>query len=340
MSPDISLLPEDVRRKEEERKKEKPAPMAAGGLEMHVPASDEESIEVIEVDEGDLSQVLAGEPFVTRLIFQTQAFIENARNKLFHPPDLEPPPKLPPQFFKPPTGGRKGESAQPGAKPEDGKVKARIIPDASASRRVRVIKRVRKPVRVSFLEDEELRLQVDIPRRRFTLVLTSIVFLMLLGGGYGVLWWQGDRATANLADVKAQIADVDARAKEKQEMWTQYKDLEPRLKAVSVLLGTHMNPTKVFYALEQWTVPDVSYSSFTLTPDGRVTLAATAASFESAAQQVVALRDSGIAKDVSAMGYQAMYDETTGVLKTVGFQINMTLAPDLQKAASVAANAF
>ncbi|MFH1077924.1 MAG: hypothetical protein V1745_01405, partial [Patescibacteria group bacterium] len=99
----------------------------------------------------------------------------------------------------------------------------------------------------------------------------------------------------------------------------------------------HVNPTKVFYALEQYTVPDVSYSSFTLTPDGRVTLAATAASFESAARQVVALRDSGIATDVSAMGYQAAYDEKSGTLMTVSFQIGMKLVPALQKAASVAA---
>ncbi|MCI0479883.1 hypothetical protein L0Y59_05035 [Candidatus Uhrbacteria bacterium] len=339
MSADISLLPEDERKKEAERKKTPPPVQKPGELRMHVPESDEENIEVIEVDEGDVSQVLAGEPFVTRIIFQTQALVAGMWQKLFHPPELEPPPKLPPQFFKPPTGGKPGAPAVPGAKTDaGGKPKVSIKPDEEAARRVRVIKRVRKPVRVSFLEDEELQLQIDIPRRRFTILLTTIVFILLFGGGYGVLQWQGDRARANLADVKQQIADVEARSKERNATWATYSDLEPRLRAVSDLLASHVNPTKVFYFLEQYTDPDVSYGSFTLTPDGRLTLAASAKSYEATARQIVALRESGFVTDVTSVGFQIVNatkeegERKVFETKSVGFQIGMALVPTVLKA--------
>jgi len=338
MPSDISFLPDDLRGKEEELKKQPPPPpKAAEDLKMHLPSSEEESIEIIEVDEGEISEVLAGEPAITRILFRTQAFFQELFDKLFRPHAEEPPPKLPPQFFKPPPAGVKpvgglvplGGAKQPApaaapsgiqaivsaaGKPGEAKLKARIMPEAQAPRRVRVIKRVRKPVRVSFLEDEELRLQAGIPKRRFTLIVTALVFIALLGGSGALLWWQGDRAKTNLADVQSQVATVESRIKEQQGAWATFQNLEPRLTALGTLLNGHVATTKVFYALENNTVPDVSYSSFTYSPDGHVALAATAASFQSAARQIVAFRQSGIATDVQAMGFQATYDDASAVL--------------------------
>lgn len=345
MAPDISFLPEELRRKEEELKRQ-PAPPsnAPEGLAMHLPMTEGEDIEVIEVDEGEISEVLAGEPLLSRVLFKTSSFFEELKDSLFHPRLAEPPPKLPPQFFKPPAAKpRAAPGLVPlgGAKPQpsvagEAKPKARIMPEAQAPRRVRVIKRIRKSVRVSFLEDEELRLAADIPRRRFTLIVTAVVFLALVGGSYALLTWQGDRARTNLSDVNGRISAVETKITERQTAWSAYQDLEPRLKALGVLLDGHVAPTRIFYGLENNTVPDVSYSSFTLSPDGRVTLSVTAASFESAARQIVALRRSGLAADVQAMGYQAAYDAKSGVLQSVNFQIAMTLAPAVMSAASVA----
>jgi hypothetical protein len=193
-------------------------------------------------------------------------------------------------------------------------------------------------VRVSFLEDEDLRLAADIPRRRFTIIVTAVVFIALFGGSATLLWWQGDRAIENLASVDGQIMDIKTKIDERQSAWNQYQDLEPRLKALGVLLDRHVAPTRIFYGLESNTVPDVSYSAFTLAPDGRVTLSATAASFESAARQVVALRKSGLTSDVQAMGYQATYDAKTGALQGVTFQIALTLAPSVMNAAASVAS--
>lgn len=358
MSDEISLLPEKMRGKEEELKKMATAPQKEmpESVGMHIPKSEDEEIEVIEVDEGEIGEVLGGEPFLTRTLFKAQSLIDELRFKFFHPQAVEPPPKLPPQFFKPPPAKKVAPGLVPlaGTKPIIApavseaktpvvtptapiadvpiKAKARVIPSALAPRRIRVIKRVRKPVRVSFLDEESLRNQIDIPRRRFTLIIMVIVFVILLGGGFGLINWQGRRADSNLSEVQQQLAEVQAKINSRQESWNAFKDLEPRLKALSGLLDRHLSPSKVFDALELYTVPEVYYTNFTLSPDGKVSLMATAPNFETSARQIVAFEKSGLTAKVQAMGYQALYDSIDGRLASVSFQISLTLEPSVLKA--------
>lgn len=349
MPEDISLLPEELRKKEEELKKAPPTPPTPENLRMYVPKAEEEDIEVIEVDEGEIGEILEGEPLLSRVLFKTQSFFQEVSASLFHPRQMEPPPKLPPQFFKaPPVVPGTGKKITPGlvpiagapvampsvtpGKPEIAKSKARVMPSSETPRRVRVIRRIRKPVRVSFLDEGGMRGQIDVPRRRFTLIIMAVLFIMLLGGGYWLMLWQGDRAQRNLNDVKAQLAGLQAKNKERQASWDAYRDLEPRLKALSRLLDGHLSPSKVFDALELNTVPEVSYSSFTLSPDGHVILSTTAPSFDAAARQIVAFQKSGLVTKVQAMGYQATYGSDTGKLESVGFQVSLTLDPAVLQA--------
>lgn len=347
---DISLLPEEMRSKEEELKKSPATAPPAESGNMHMPNPEAEDVDVIEVDEGDVGQVLEGEPLLSRAVFKIQTWFNQAKTGLFNPRTAEPPPKLPPQFFKPPapvsqpkaTGlvpimGAKSIPAKPtpivsAAPMAPPKPKARIVPAAEAPRRVRVIRRVRKPVRVSFLDDQSQRPEIDVPRRRFTMVVMAIVFGILLGGGYWMMDWQGRRAQANLEDVNAQITEVESKIEERQGNWDSFKDLEPRLTALAQLLDRHLSPSKVFDALEKFTVPEVYYSSFTLSPDGRVVLTTTAPTFETAARQVVAFQESGLVKTIQAMNYQASYDPLSGKLDSVGFIISLTLDPRVLRA--------
>jgi len=208
VSDNISLLPEELRKKEDALKKnEQPEKPAKNGSELNffIPAEEGEDIEIIEVDEGEIEQVLANEPFVTRFAYHVTTFFEELKAKLFQPRETEAPPKLPPQFFKPPTPTAPVRAIQPAAtiaptKAPPGTVpaaakaapvtgvapstipaaptpapvapfsskplaKVQITPFAKTPRRVRVIKRVRKPLRVSFVSAEDLKLlRVDIPK--------------------------------------------------------------------------------------------------------------------------------------------------------------------------------
>lgn len=330
---DISLLPDEMRRPEEELKKT-PPPRPEEKFKMYVPKSENEEVEVIEVDEGEVGDVLQGEPLVSKAIFGVQTFFDELKSKLFDTRSPEPPPKLPPQFFKPPASRKaavglvptSGGATTPPIQPATGTIKARIMPVAQAPKRVRVIRRVRKAPRVSFLEQDDPRGRIDISRRRFTLILMGILFASLIGGSYWLLEWQGERATQNLSEATGRLNDTQRTAADHLQNWESYRDLEPRLKALSGLLDRHVSPSKLFDSLEKNTVPDVYYSSFTLAPDGQLTLGATAPTFLSAARQVNAFQDSGMAKSVQAMGYQARYNPQ-GALEAVSFQIILALDP-------------
>lgn len=344
MTSDISLLPENLRKREEQLKKQTSAEETEEAVKMHLPDAEDEDIEIIEVDEGEVGEVLAGEPAFTRTVFGIQSFFRNAKSKLLSPKISEPPPKLPPQFFTPSKLKEKkpppGLIPIPGVTPAPPKPqiiettaekeaqKPRVMPAAKTPKRVRIIKRVRKPVRVSFLDERELQLMVDIPRRRMTLAIYFVAFAMLFTGAYLILIWQGERANENTERLRSDLAAVESEISEKQAKWSAYRDLEPRLTALGGLLNSHVAPTKLFDQLERYTLPEASYSGFTLSPDGHLLLAASARSYEAAARQIVSLRKSGIASSVEALGYQASYDPETGELSHVNFQINLTLNPE------------
>lgn len=339
---DISLLPEELRRKEDQLKKDAPPPArpSSSDLKFSTPTEEGEDVEVIEIDEGEVEQVLAGEPFLSKLVFRASAFLQDLKAKLFHPAVEEPAPKLPPQFFKPPV-------AQPGVAPavkpiraeaanlainpqELAKAKVRIIPSEKAPKRVRVIRRIRKPMRVSFVSEEQLELlRINVPKRRFTFIALSVLFTVLLAGGWFALWQLQSAASSELSIADRQLSDTRKSIQEEKRAWTSFQDLEPKLRALLSLLNTHISPTRLLERIEQTTLPTVQYNLFTLTPDRKVSLGVVTDSFESAAEQVVAYQRSGFVKKVDATGYTALYGtEGIAVPSAVQYQMTLTLTDD------------
>lgn len=354
MSDSISLLPEELRKKEEAlRQQPKPAPSGAESLKFSIPKEEQEDIEVIEIDEGEIEQVLANEPLIARIVYKVTSVFDELRSKIFAHPEQEPIQKLPPQFFTPPPV--KAPAAQAGiAKPEPGAPavpgavatqasavsKARIMPMGDAPRRVRVIKRVRKPVRVSFVSSDDIRLMhVDVPKRRFTLIALTIMFMVLMGGGWFLLNERRAEAIAGKTQAEAQLADVRSQIQQKQKTWNDFQDLEPRLKALSGLLAAHISPTKLLGLIEEKTLPTVSYSSFSMTADGRVQLAVTADSIPSAARQIRSFQRSGFVKSMDAGSYNVGYEGTDLTPRSVQFQLNLLLRPEILQAAQPVASA-
>ncbi len=360
MPDSISLLPDDLRKKEETlRQQPKPAPTGAEGLKFSIPKEEQEDIEVIEIDEGEIEQVLANEPLIARIVYKATSLFDEIRSKIFAHPEQEPIQKLPPQFFTPPPakapGAATGGVNPAGAKPAVGTAipaptgpviqtglasKARIMPLADAPRRVRVIKRVRKPVRVSFVSSDDVRLMhVDIPKRRFTLIALSIMFFALMGGGWFLLNQSRAQALEGKQQAEAQLADVRSQIQNRQKTWNDFQDLEPRLKALSGLLAAHISPTKLLGLIEEKTLPTISYSSFSMTADGRVQLAVTADSIPSAARQIRSFQRSGFVKSMDAGSYNVGYQGAALTPSSVQFQLNLLLRPEILQAAQPVASA-
>ncbi|MBD3252090.1 hypothetical protein GF380_06635 [Candidatus Uhrbacteria bacterium] len=318
---DISLLPEEMRGKEEAvSKAKKPAPSTdTGGLKMHVPdVEPDENIEIIEVDEGDLAAVLKDEPFMTRMTYQLSSIIDKVKDQLFKKKEAVPPPKLPPQFFKPPKGGlvtapskpEEGSVTKPAATQKPGEPKARITPQAETPRRVRVIRRVKKPVRVSLISKEELAaLNVDVGKRKWTLAIVTIVFLSLLGAGWYLLDQQIQATKVQLADVNMQVADVRGTIDERLETWSQYEDLEERLTLLDKILDEHVVISRVFDLLELRTLPSVSYRGASWSDSGELILDVITDSYSNAAQQLVLFDETESVLDADAAAFSSRTSE-------------------------------
>jgi len=353
MSHEISLLPEDLRKKEQELKKTAtaaPAPVA--DLQFSSPTEEGDDIEVIEVDEGEVGQVLANEPLLSRVAYQVTNFFEEFKTKFFQPSVVPPPPKLPPQFFAPPPVKPKPVASPqvlsaapttPKPVPQVGtaqalvKPRTQIIPSAVAPRRVRVIKRVRKPVRVSFVSEEDLRqFRIDIPKRRFTFITAVIFFAVLIGGGVALLSSQLQGAQDGLSSARVQTAHIQQQIAAKQSAWSAFQDLEPRLKALGGLLDSHVSPTRLFDLIERQTLPTVSYGSFSLTPDNKVNLAVTADSLNSAAAQIVAFQQASFISKVDASNYNLTNGPNSTKPSGVLFQVTLTLSHEAMHAPALA----
>jgi len=338
---EISLLPEDMRGKEEEVREGKPAEkiIQEGGLAMHIPdAAVDEDIEIIEVDEGDLAAILSDEPFMTRFTYQLSVAIDKLKDRLFKKEDEALPAKLPPQFFKPPKSGLvtkalpSDSGSGPGRKPPlsetgapTGASKARIIPEEGVQRRVRVIRRVKKPVRVSLISAEELAsLSIDVGKRKWTFAVVAFVFAAIIGAGYFLITQQMNASRTRLADLQRQLDETRAANDERQETWSQYEDLEDRLTALDGVLEDHIVISRVFDFLELRTLPNVSYRTAAWSSEGELILDVLADSFDSAARQLIAFEQSDTVVSVDATSFSAQ-ESGEGEAAEVSFQLIIEL---------------
>ncbi|MBD3281897.1 hypothetical protein GF391_04075 [Candidatus Uhrbacteria bacterium] len=343
---DISFLPENLRQKEEEMKKQGSQTASSEVVSMHVPETEEEDVEIIEVDASEVDQMLIGEPLYTRLYYKASLLFETLKEKYFAPRPEERPAKAPPQFFKPPKA--KEAPAKPGEAPKPepakapakaeapakeekptGKPKARIRPEAAkprTGRRVRIIKRVRKPVHVSLLDEQTMRdLHINIPKRKFTLVFLTIFFAVVFAGAFLLLDQAIAQAAAESNAVQRELAQVRSDVKSEQDKWRAFQDLEPRLLVLNDLLDSHVSANNVLDFLEQNTLVDVSYSSFMMSEDGRVNLGVTASSYAAAARQLLIFEESPQIASAQSNSFTAAELEGD---EYVTFQLILELEPE------------
>ncbi len=360
---DISLLPEDMRGKEQmEESKPKPAPVAESGLKMHVPSMEaDEDIEIIEVDEGDLAAVLSEEPFMTKFTYRLSLILDRIRGQFQKKQEVAPPPKAPPQFFKPPrpglvttpsslsaappgglgSGGKLSTASsapvagatsavkKPGERVVPGRSGVRIMPQANVPRRVRVIRRIRKPVRVSLIPPEDLIVfSVNVGRRKWTLGIFVFFFIAFLIGGYVFIGRQTDTASARLAEARAQNVAVQGQIAERLEKWSAYEDLEARLRMLRSQLDQHVVVTRLFGFLEETTLPNVTYQNAIWSAQGqRLSLDVAAASYDATAQQVMVFENHPFVKMVDASGFTAEKDAETRETTSIRFSLAIELKP-------------
>jgi hypothetical protein len=353
---DISFLPSDKKEQEEEIRRESLKTASTAVVSMHVPETEEEDVEIIEVDASEVDQMLIGEPLYTRLYYKASLFVDSLKQKYLAPRPIEAPAKTPPQFFKPPAKGaeapaktptKPGETPavlpktqvgkqepQPTTPPKPGeapaKPKAFIRPAAkkpTTGRRVRIIKRVRKPVHVSLLDEQVMReLHINIPKRQFTLVFLTILFGVIFTGAFLLLDQAIAQALTQQEVIQSQYISVRNDVKIEQDKWQAFQDLEPRLIALNDLLDTHISANKVLQFLEENTLVDISYHNFMMSDDGRVNLGVTATDYNAAARQLLIFEESPYVQAAESNSFATANLEG----KTyVSFQLVLYLKPEI-----------
>lgn len=356
---DISLLPQDFKDKEEELKKINESDQKSDeSSTMHIPTDDADDVEIIEVEEGEVDQVLNNEPAISRLIYKTGMWLESAKNKLFKSQKPELPAKTPPQFFRanankpgtrtmsagvpgntspspglaigavPPTGAAPALGVPTPANTLSGQTlsqpKARIVPSAASPRRVKIIKRVKKPVQVSLLDSDVMRqLHINVPKRKFTLGFLTLFFMAVFSAAYLLLDQQQAKALSLQNQYDNEKGELRVKTDELQKKWSEFRGLEPKLLALSDLMDKHISMLQALKFLEQRTLSQISYSnSFSMDSAGQVTLSVTAPSYEAAARQLVVFKEAPELKSAEASAFSQTIDTKTGE-KSVSFSVTI-----------------
>ena len=384
MPEDISFLPDELRKKEQELQKKQPTTSApvSDGMKFSVPRAEEDDVDIIEIDEGDVDQVLSQEPFLARTYYRATTAIKDFWHRVSDIQADEPPPKLPPQFFTPPVKKiipppvapvpsslpvSKVPTQAPTPVSHALETKTVVEPEAPVihapsliapeqihtakpvlqpfdhvPRRVRVIRRVRKPLRVSFVSSEDLRsMRIDVSRRKFTFVMTLLICSVVLSGGTWYANVLAQEAHNELQKAITQITELDQSIKNKESQWSQFATLEPRLIVLKKLLDGHVSPTRMFDLIEQSTLPTVSYQSMILTPDHKVMLATTADSFESASAQVELFSKVPFVSSADAGSYAVKYaTPESSVVSSIDFQLQLTLTDQAWHASVVSSTSL
>ena len=369
MSEDISLLPDSFRVQEEKLKKGNiPEQASEEQVSMHIPQDEGEDIEIIEVDEGEVDQMLMNEPLYSRLYYKASLWFDAFKDQLFKPHAAEPPAKVPPHFFEPPVkpplisfvkatatapvigipapvaskivGQPMSQTSVPAPAPKQipvqtslpAKPKAKIIPSGATPRRVRIIKRVRKSLNVSFLDQQLMyEMQVNVPKRRFTLIFLTVLFVIVFTGSFFLLDNIQARASQEYGIANQNLNGLKDKTSVEQGKWLTFSDLEPRLMALNGLMDKHVSVSRVLDFLEKDTLSNVSLSNFGLDGAGKLSVSAQAPDLSSVARQLMVLRQ---APELSSVQASSFNIDASKKKESVVFQLEMQFKPSAMLSAS------
>ncbi|TAL20389.1 hypothetical protein EPN90_01125 [Patescibacteria group bacterium] len=292
--PDISLLPEEMRKREEAAK---PKPPVKEELAFHVPRPAQPSV---------TAKPPAPPP----------AEIPKPKSQIPTPPIKPPPPPRP----APPAPPKPPPLPPPSLKAEEKKPPPPPSPSAPA-----------RPggaqLRVSLIPRAAER-AAGPARGGRTIIISVIASLFVAGLAYGAVWFyvsgKKNEALAHEARQAAAEQSVKAAGAELKEA----RLLARQIKSVKKLLSERPRWSQFFTFLEEQTHPEVTFSQLaTEGPDGAV-FSAEARSYRALAEQVNAWT---VAKEIKEVQVSGISAEITpgGELKTVKLTIRLRFEPSL-----------
>jgi len=272
----ISLLPEEMRKQEEEELKEK-APVPPDRPELYVPGK----------------QSGPAEP---------KSFGIGQR-----PPT---PPAEPPRAPAPPAPApeKKPESEeivpfkqrpkQP--RPEPPKRQAAAAPKRS--------------LRVSLIPEEVPEKKINIRGRQITLVVIVVLEVIVLGAA-AFLFQNGiNSKNKEIGKIDTDIMAIKTQLSDLQDQQKELYLFEDKLNVMNQLLAGHVYTSHVFTFLEEHTLPDIWYKSYISTKQGSVSLSVATSDLKTAARQIAHLEMQPEVLSINVNNFQTEIDDLGQIL--------------------------
>ncbi len=155
------------------------------------------------------------------------------------------------------------------------------------------------------------RAVVFIDWRHYLLSLLNsfLLALIILGMFYGYLLLLGERKMQEVRDNSQKLAELNKQIAGVEDNMDDVFSFQRKIKLVKVLISQHIYWTNFFAFLEKNTLPNVHYSSFNGSIDGRYKLKAQTDSFTSIANQLLILKQNPYVLTAKTNGGDISYDQ-------------------------------
>lgn len=316
--PNISLLPEEMRKKQEQRKKSAPGNGGASGA-FYVPEPTADSRQPIAVKPSTPAPIISSPP--------TPAPPESSASIPSVPATIPKPSAVPPRGNGKMNGtarrtnGRNGHTEGKSGRnqalmTERGSLHVPPAPAVSAgtARRISLIPGELRGVGASRWE-------------RGILIGSVVISIAVVLGAWYVLQAQITYAQSEVAEVEQQYTASQERVAKAINNLKQYEASARRADAVRTLLTSHRDWSAFFRILEGQTLPSASYQTLTADANGSVAVTVTVPSVRSATEQFIAWSSSPNVIGVESSGLSATVDEV-GVVRGVRFDLRLKVSPD------------
>lgn len=161
------------------------------------------------------------------------------------------------------------------------------------------------------------------------IISSSIVFtcVLLVAIIYlGITWYQ-IRMSQQIGGLSQQISVIDKEIAQSERLKDEALALQKRLELIRDLLGNHVYWTQFFSLLEKNTIDDVYYTSFSMAGREKLVISAATKDYHSVARQLVAFQQAAdFVKEVRIDAASAEINEIEGTY-VVSFNINLEFLP-------------
>ena len=327
---DIELLPLELRKPEEKkRKEERPE------VKLFIPETEEKSPKSSFVGKffspKQVQKPAMPEPKSAiesdLSVFKMQKEIPKTRPAMPPPPAPPPPQKNVPPQTRPPVEQRPSPPPQQRVepkRPQSGGANTNLSKPSGektpASRKFGIT-----------LLPEETTVSVEKTKRskKIILFIVTAVILVLIGGGlYWALKLYQGQAELDLQKIEADLSAISKKNQDLSLKKNQAQFFQKKLKTANKLLENHLYWTNFFSFLEKSTVADVYFINLIGGSDGQIVMSGVAKSYAAMSRQIIAFRTDERVSKVSVLSASASVD-TEGNVTEINFDAKLQLNPEI-----------